>query len=487
MHIVVIGFGMVGARFAEDVLTAAPEAQLTIVGAENTAPYNRVLLSDVVAGRTGLHQIELPSMIDRSRARIVTGAIAVGIHRPTRTVLLDDGELLTYDQLVLATGADARIPHLQGLPIGRLPAGMHGLRDLSDARAILAATQAGGQAVVLGGGVLGLEVAVGLRARGLDVTLVHPGSGLMDRQLRSAASESLGARVRDHGIEVVLGARATGVRTHGGRISALVLADGQVIDTPLLIVSAGTEPRVEIAADAGLTCRRGIVVDGSLTTSDPFISAIGDCAEPPEGSAGLIAQGWDQARRLADRLAGRTPSGAAAADDVVKPKAPGLEAVTFGDPRSPGRRLVLSDPDARRHVEVVVHQGRVVAGTVIGSGRVAADLVSSYSRATPVPADPAFLLLPALASMPSSTPQSPALIPDQATICRCNGVAKGEIVGCWKAGARTRADVASATRASTGCGTCADTLQGIIEWLNAADPDSAEESSVEESSTEHAA
>lgn len=474
MHVVIVGFGMVGSRFAEDVLTAVPESNVTIVGAENCAPYNRVLLSDVVAGRTGLHQIMLPSALDRARARLVTGATVVGIHRPSRTVLLDDGEYIAYDHLVLATGADARMPHLQGFPGGRLPGGVHGLRDLSDARAIIAASAHVERAVVLGGGVLGVEVAVGLRGRGLDVTLVHPGPGLMDRQLSEAASAALAARMRAQGIDLVLGARATGVRTHGGRLTALLLADGQVIDASLLIVTAGTEPRVDLAADAGLPYRRGIVVDETLRTCDPHISAIGDCAEPPEGSFGLIAQGWDHARRLSDRLAGRASGRPAAADDVVKPKAPGLEAVTFGDPAAPGRRMALSDPDSRRHVEVTVQDGRVVAGTVIGSAAVAADLVSSYGRATPVPADPAYLLLPTLSAMPTSTPTSPALIPDRATICRCNGVSKGAIVGCWKEGARTRGEVAGATRASTGCGTCADTVSGILDWLNASDPDEAE-------------
>jgi assimilatory nitrate reductase electron transfer subunit len=218
------------------------------------------------------------------------------------------------------------------------------------------------------------------------------------------------------------------------------------------------------------------VVDAGLSSpADPAVFAIGDCAQPPEGSAGLIAQGWDQARRLAVALvAGRPVTAPAPTDgEVVKLKAHGVDAVAMGSAgpaRVPGdRALQLTDPHVGRHVEVVVRDGVLVGAVCVGDGALAADLVSTYTRGTPVPRDPAHLLLRPVAGAGAAEASSPTLMPDRATVCRCNGVSKGDVVGCWRAGATTCEEVAEATRATTGCGSCTSTVQGLLDWLAAAD------------------
>lgn len=527
-RVVVVGNGMVGSRFVEDLLARVPGADVTVtvLGAEEHEPYNRVLLSEVVAGKVDVASITLPSATE-PRLTVLRGATAARLDRDARVVHGTDGGVHPYDVLVLATGARARVPGLPGLEAWRaatgadpdaLPAGVHALRTLDDAREIVAATLNARRAVVLGGGVLGLEAACGLARRGVAVTVVHGGPHLMERQLDDAAASAVGRGLDRLGIAHRVATFADDVLLDAGRLSGLRVrpADGTppdpataVVAADLLVMTAGTLAETSLAADAGLEVRRGVVVGPDLATADPAVFAIGDCAEPPEGGSGLIAQGWDQARRLAvalaaDLTAAPGPAGPAldpaldagpgpgpavelppavdpaAGTDLVRVKAHGLDVVTMGvcgpdaagaDRSAAGRRAVaLSDPRTGRHVEVVVADGVVVGATCVGDARTAADLTTAYTRRTPVPADPAHLLLSPVrgAAAPTSEP-SPTLMPDRATVCRCNGVTKGEIVACWHDGARDVAAVARRTRATTGCGGCTDAVCGIVDWLARSD------------------
>lgn len=490
MRVVVVGNGMVGSRFVEDLRARTPRAEITVVGAEEYEPYNRVLLSEVVAGAVDVAAITLPTS-DVDGVRVLRGTSATALDRARRVLGLDSGEELPYDHLVLATGARARIPSVPGLE--RLPVGAHPLRSLDDAREIVAATVNARRAVVLGGGVLGLEVACGLRRRGLAVTLVHGGPHVMDRQLGEGAGAAALAGLTRLGIEQRTGvvaaevhvsavgtagagggrnaATADGTTTDTGpasrRVTGVRLTDGTTVAADLLVLTAGTVPAVDLAERAGLEVRRGVVVGADLTTADPAVHAIGDCAEPPEGGTGLIAQGWDQSRRLAAVLAGADAptSSSFGGTDVVRLKAHGLDVVAMGAPVAGARTVTLSDPAAGRHVEVSVADGAVVAVACVGAPEVGADLTTAYARATPVPADPAQLLLRPVRGAVTTAEPSPTLMPDRATVCRCNGVTKGDIVRCWSHGARSTQDVARATRATTGCGGCSDAVCGIVAWL----------------------
>lgn len=485
MRVVVVGNGMVGARFTEELCARDPGAHVVVLGAEGYAPYNRVRLSEVVAGTVDLAGLTLP---EAPAATVLRGVAARRIDRARKVVETDCGDV-PYDVVVLATGADARIPPVPGL--APLPAGVHALRTLDDAREVVAATANARRAVVLGGGVLGLEVACGLVRRGLAVTLVHAGGRPMDRQLDDDAAGVVADGLERLGVRLLTGARLERVVTAGGRLRGVVV-DGAEHAADLLVVTAGTVPASSLARDAGLEVRRGVVVDEHGRTADPDVCAIGDCAEPPGGATGLVAQGWAQARRLATHLAQRTgalpaapgrtgdPSATDATDDaggdlhgtdVVRLKAPGLAVVTMGRATPGARRLHLSDPAGGRHVAVLVDDGVLVGATCVGAPDVGADLTALYTRRTPVPRDPAHLLLrPVRGTAPSAEP-SPTLMPDRATVCRCNGVTKGEIVACWSHGARSVDDVARATRATTGCGGCTDAVCGLVDWLRTVAPD----------------
>lgn len=488
-RVVVVGYGMVGARFVDELRDRDPVGafDITVVGAEEHEPYNRVLLSDLVAGKASLGSLTLPASArpDRRPIAVHRGAPAKLVDRPARVVLSSDGRRHFYDLLVLATGASARVPPITGLTGATRPAGVHVLRSLDDAREIVAGTHNARHAVVIGGGVLGLEVVTGLARRGLPCTVVHAAPVYMERQLDDGASQVVASRLAALGIATELAASTQEVLSSDGRVSGVRLADGRVIPTDLVVLSCGTIAETGLAATAGLTVGRGVVVGADLASpDDPRVFAIGDCAQPPEGGTGLIAQGWDQARRLALSLAERVGTAGAAAPapatadpttDIVRVKGAGLDIVTMGLSaaiRPPGnhRVLRLSDPGEHRLVEVVIEAGRVVGATCIGAGQVAADLTVAYTRGTPVPSDPAQLLIRPLSAAPEST-ASPTNMPSGMTVCRCNGVTKGKIVSCFSAGARTISDVAARTRATTGCGGCADVVGGLLDWLRTTDPD----------------
>lgn len=504
LRVVVVGAGMVGTRFADELhARAGAAADITVLGAERHEPYNRVLLSDVVAGRADAGSLALPSP---AGARVLRATAAVQVDRDARTVTCDDGSVHAYDALVLATGARARIPDLAGLAAssGRLPRGVHALRTLDDAAAIVAAASAEPEAVVLGGGVLGVEVATGLAHRGVTVTMAHPGPHAMDTQLGDGAGAALATGLGRLGVRVRTGVRAAAVGLDARGVAHVVLAraaredrgdgtpDGDGRDQVacrLLVLTTGTVPETALAAGAGLPVGRGILVDGNGATADPAVFAIGDCAEPPGGATGLVAQGWAQARRtavvVAELARGAMPLSAPPEDapddegahDVVRVKAHGLAVTSMGVPAEsapPDARCVrLSDRSAGRHVEVVVRDGVLVGAACVGEPGVVAGLVAAYTRRTPVPRDPAHLLLGPVRGGEPVEAASPTLMPDRATVCRCNGVTKGDVVATWRHGARSVEEVVRATRATTGCGGCRDAVCGLVEWLGRVDPDPA--------------
>jgi assimilatory nitrate reductase electron transfer subunit len=357
---------------------------------------------------------------------------------------------------------------------------VHVLRSVDDCRDVLAAAVNARRAVVVGGGLLGLEAATGLLRRGLAVTLVHHRGSLLDRQLDERAGAVLADAAADLGLSLVLGARPAGVTTRSGRLSGLRLDDGRELPADVLLLACGTRPETALAAGAGLPTDRGVLVTADLRSpEDHRVAAIGDCAQPPEGGSGLVAQGWEQARRLARALVdGTADAGTAgngvvgASGEVVRLKAAGLDVVTMGPGDVPGARTVtLDDPDGRRHLRVSVLGERLVAATCVGAGDLAADLAAAFDRGTPVPLDPAALLVRSAGGPPAEA--SPTLLPSRATVCRCNGVTKGDVVQAWEDGAGTVAEVAAGTRATTGCGGCRGAVEGILGWLADGEPDRA--------------
>jgi NAD(P)H-nitrite reductase large subunit len=301
-RLVVVGNGMAGCRFVQEVLARDPDQPLgiTVVGDEPGGAYNRLQLSNVLAGVAGADSIELAGeqWYAAQGVTLRTGTAVVSIDRRARRVRLDDGDMLPYDILVLATGSSPVLPPVDGLLDGNgsLLPGAVAFRTLTDCMAIAQLAANAEHAVVLGAGVLGLETARGLAGRGLRATLVQRGPRLMERQLDAGASRVLTRTVGSLGVDVRPG---TGIREVRGdsRVLGVMLDDGGALDADLLVLCCGVRPRVELAREAGLAVAAGVVVDDRLRSiTDPRIFAIGECAEHRGRTHGLVAPSWEQAR-----------------------------------------------------------------------------------------------------------------------------------------------------------------------------------------------
>ncbi len=500
-RVVVVGNGMAGGRFVEEVLArtgdgrATAALDLTVVGAEPYASYNRVLLSDLVAGRADVAALGMADT-ELLRAQGVDVRLcsdATALDLIGGRVWLDDGESVRFDHVVLATGAEPIVPPQLTDHTGSPRAGVHALRTVDDAREIVAATTNARRATVLGGGLLGLEAARGLARRGLEVSVVQTGPRLLPQLLDAAGASVLRGALRRLGVRVRTGATVVDL-THddAGRLCAVTLAGPgdrlptDQLPTDLLLVACGVRPRTALAAQAGLPVAGGILTDDRMLTGDPRVSAIGDCAEYEGRTSGLVAPAWDQARVVADLVCGSAPEARyLPRETAVRLKAADIDLAAVGelltDPAHPDDGsedgpdsldvVQLIDAARGHYVKAVLREGIVVGAQVIGDARAAAELTLLVERGSPAPFDRAVLVLPGATSGQPSAVEEPTRLPDDAPICRCNGVSKGLIVRAWEAGARTRDQVAARTRATTGCGTCGDAVAGILDWLSRSDPD----------------
>ncbi|HEX3649864.1 MAG TPA: FAD-dependent oxidoreductase [Pseudonocardiaceae bacterium] len=473
-RVVVVGYGMAGARLAEEIRRLDPagdRVELTVVGAEPDHAYNRVLLSDVLAGSLPASSVRLhdDQWAEASHVDLRLDVRVTGIDRDSRTVGLSDGTSVAYDALVLATGARPWLPPVDGLTgdDGRPAPAVHTFRSLRDCTTIGARIRAGVPVAVLGGGLLGLEAARGVAARGGRVTVVHPGDTLMERQLDAAAGRVLARGLERCGVEFRLGVPAARYLPGDG----LKLADGTMVAADLVIVSAGVRPDVTLASAAALTIDGGIRVDDCLRTNDPRIHAIGDCARHAGTVSGLVAPAWDQARTLASLLTGADPAARYRGTPVVtrlKARDIDLTAVGEGRAEGPDAEVVRVEDAARgRYAKLVVRDDRVAGAILVGLPDAAATITQLYDQAAPVPADRLAVLL-GRALPADGGGASIGALPGDALICRCNSVAKARLVSAWRSGATDVPALAEATRAGTGCGGCRGALGDLVDWLAAA-------------------
>jgi assimilatory nitrate reductase electron transfer subunit len=483
-RVVVVGNGMAGSRFVHELLERDLDrtCTITLVGDEPGTAYNRVLLSNVLAGLTRADAIEMsdePWYAERGVA-LRTGVAAQAIERAARTVTLADGTVLPYDTLVLATGSSALLPPIEGIrgADGSLVDGAAMFRTRDDCAAIDRWANGARRVLVVGAGVLGLEAARGLASRGRWVTVVQREDRLMERQLDTPAARVLGRTLDALGIEVRSG--VTVAKVHGGdAVRAVTLSDGAHLDVDMIVLCCGVRPRVELARAAGLAVNHGVLVDDRLcSVSDENVYAIGECCEHDGRLYGLVAPVWEQARVAASVIAdARSAARYAGSVQVTRLKAAGIELAAVGEHSCldeadvPADADVVTFRDSRRGVyqKLVLRDGRLIGAILLGDTRSAGTVAQLFERNALVPDDPAGLLMPRRGAAPSAA-ASPAVLPARATICQCNGVTKAAICSAWQDGARTTGEVAARTRATTGCGSCRDTVDGLVEWLAESDP-----------------
>ncbi|MBB5794600.1 FAD-dependent oxidoreductase [Streptomyces caelestis] len=386
-RVVVIGTGLAGVRLARRLGELGTPALL--IGEEEHRPYNRVLLAEVLAGRYSPEVIALPAPARATRGRVV------GIDRDGRTVECADGTVIAYDRLVLATGSNPVLPPLRGLftPDHVLPEGVHAFRTMDDCLGLSKAVRPGARAVVIGGGLLGVSAARALALRGAQVVLAQQSERLMERQLDPAASKLVKRHLTDLGVEVHTECRVRDVRCVGGAVRSVEMADGYALDADLVVVACGVRPRVGLAQAAGLDVRKGVVVDDELRTSDPYIHAIGDCAQHDGVLYGLATPALEQADALAELLAGDADARYTGTRSLTRLTLNGhdspFDLAAFGETEAlPGDDVVqLADATRGTYRKVVVRDDRLVGGVLVGELGTVGALARAWEGAEPLPSD----------------------------------------------------------------------------------------------------
>jgi nitrite reductase (NADH) large subunit len=469
--LVVIGNGMAGARTVEEILARGGGAQfdITMFGEEPTGNYNRILLSNVLNGSYKEDEIFLNplSWYEENNVRLLAGKRASGLLRRAKLVYGEDGIPEHYDKLIIATGSRAFIPQMEGtyMPDGSLKPGVFVFRSLDDCRQIAEWARGKHSAAVIGGGLLGLEAARGLQNFGLDVHVVHIGSHLMPQQLDPGAGDILRKSMESLGIKVHLKKNTTTI-IGPENVLGLAFADGGNLECDMVIISAGIRANWEIAAGCGLTVERGIVVDDQMRCADdPDIYAVGECAQHRGHMYGLVAPLWEQAKVLADHITGKNTRAAYHGSKVAtKLKVMGVEVASMGivEPQLPEDEVVqFSEPKRGTYKKLIIRDGRLVGGILLGDISKAAYLIQTFDRNTPLPEERLHLLFDI------GDPPKQVTFAEMSTntqVCNCNGVSKGALIACVNSGKRSAKAVMDATRAGMGCGSCKSMVAEIVEW-----------------------
>ncbi|HEX4166016.1 MAG TPA: nitrite reductase large subunit NirB [Bryobacteraceae bacterium] len=470
-NLVVIGNGMAGARAVEEILArgGADRFDITMFGDEPYGNYNRILLSNVLNGSQGESEIYLNPLAwyRENDITLHVGVRAERILRKARVVLADDGTGEPYDKVIIATGSRSYIPPIEGLTVedGSYKPGLFVFRSLDDCREIAAYAKGSGRAVVIGGGLLGLEAARGLQNFGLQVEVMHRGAHLMGQQLDPSAGAILKTTMERMGMRVLL--RKNTVAVLGAdHVTGLAFDDGTTLDCDMVVVAAGISPNVEIALRSGLTVERAIVVDNQMrSVDDPDIYVVGECAQHRGNVYGLVAPLWEQAKVLADQITGANSAAEYHGSKVAtKLKVMGVEMASMGvtEPEDERDEIVqFTEPRKGTYKKLIIRDGRLIGAILLGDISKAAYLTQAFDRNTPLPEDRLALLFDLGAPSKQLTVEE---MPADTQVCNCNGVSKAALAACVKSGRRSAKVVMEATRAGMGCGSCKTMVSEVIEW-----------------------
>jgi nitrite reductase (NADH) large subunit len=462
--LVIIGNGMAPGRMLEHLLETAPDDySITIFNAEPRVNYDRIMLSPVLSGEKTFEEIIIhgDGWYIQNNITLYKGHKIVAIDREAKTVTSDQGVTEPYDKLVIATGSN---PFIIPVPGANLP-GVLSYRDLDDVQAMMLAAQARSKAIVIGGGLLGLEAAAGLKEQGMDVTVIHVMPTLMERQLDASAGYLLQKQLEDRGIKVMTKANTKQI-VGEKRVEGIELADGTIIPATLIVMAVGIRPNSAMAKEAGIEVNRGIVVTDFMQTSDSDIYSLGECAEVGGQVYGLVAPLYDMARVLAARLTGDTEAVFKPVDTPTKLKVTGINLFSLGDfaEGEDRQEIVLRDASAGVYKRVVLKDNKIIGTVLYGETADGAwfnDLKKKQTDITEM-RDTLIFGQAYQGGSPLDPTAAVAALPDDAEICGCNGVCKGKITGAITSKGLTSLDgVRAHTKASASCGSCT----GLVEQL----------------------
>jgi nitrite reductase (NADH) large subunit len=467
MKLVMVGNGMAGVRALEELLKIAPDLyEISVFGAEPHPNYNRIMLSPVLAGEQTLDEIILNplSWYEEHGIRLHLGKKVVDVNRARRLVIAEDGTEEPYDRLLIATGSNPFIPPLPGKDLK----GVIAFRDIADTNTMIETATTHKHAVVVGGGLLGLEAANGLMSRGMDVTLVHIAPWLMDRQLDDVAGDMLRKSLEERGMKFLIGAHTQELVDDGaGRVSAVVFKDGTRVPADLVVMAAGIRPNTQLAEKIGLHCVRGIVVNDTMqTVTDARIYSVGECAAHRGIAYGLVAPLFEQGKVCATHLAQFGIGRYLGSTTSTKLKVTGIDLFSAGNfmggPEC--EEIVMSDPYGGVYKKLVIQDDKLVGVCLYGD---TAD--GSYyfkmlrdGRAIGDSRDKLMFGENHVGDSGHQGNSKAAAMADSDEVCGCNGVSKGAICKAIKdKGLFTLEDVRKVTKASASCGSCT----GLVEQL----------------------
>ena len=476
-RLVVIGNGMAGTACLEEIIALDPEAfEITVFGAESRPNYNRVLLSHVLTGEKTLGDIVLhdEDWYGENKISLHSGSVVTEIDRAGRRVISEastsagtpQGDITTstgYDNLILATGSVPFMPPISGID----KRGVVAFRTIDDCESIRSSVKPGARAVVIGGGLLGLEAAYGLKTLGAEVTVVHLAERLVERQLDNTAAGLLKDDMERLGIEVLLGKETTEI-LGADTVEGLSFSDNTMVPADVVVVSIGIKPNAALARDSGIYCNKGVVVSDTMQTYDPAVYALGECVEFRGETFGLVAPIFEQARVMANHLAGDSRLAFVSRPDATRLKVPGIELYSAGDVNGAGsnRRETIEyveyiDRGSGVYKKLFIEDNRIAGIVMYGDTTDGPGLFTSLLEGEDITQRRRTLLFgDGLVHGASSIEE----MPDGAVVCGCNGVTKGAIVEAIESkGLFTRADVTRETKAGGSCGGCGSTIDRILE------------------------
>jgi nitrite reductase (NADH) large subunit len=474
--LVLIGNGMAGVRTLEELLKLVPNTyDITVFGAEPYGNYNRILLSPVLAGEMTVPEIMLNDLTwyRENGITLHAGKQVTTIDRVRKLVIAEDGTEAAYDRLLIATGSTPFIPPIPG---SDLP-GVLGYRDIADTEAMINASEHYKHAVVIGAGLLGLEAANGLMLRGMNVTIVHLGDWIMERQLDKTAADMLQVSLEARGMKFLLSKNTEALQASpNGRVSSVRLKDGIEIPADLVVVAAGIRPNYALAESAGIYCGsgrvRGIHVSDTLqTVTDPSIYAVGECVVHRGTAYGLVAPLFEQAKVCANHLARFGIAQYKGSVTSTKLKVTGIDVFSAGDfgSNEDTEDIVLFDKQGGRYKRIVLRQNRVVGAVLYGDTTDGSWLFQLLKDGQDISEIRDQLLFGSsfgsshLGDAGHTGENRASSMPDTAEVCGCNGVCKGTIVKSIKEnGLFTIDEVKKHTKAASSCGSCTGLVEQIL-------------------------
>ncbi|MBL1257664.1 nitrite reductase large subunit NirB [Methylocystis sp. Sn-Cys] len=463
--LVVVGNGMAAGRVLEELFERRSGAfDVSVYGSEPRVNYNRIMLSPVLAGEKAYEDIIIhgESWYARHGVALHKGETVVSIDRNAKRVTTASGRNEHYDKLLIATGsAPIAIPvHGVDLP------GVVTFRDLDDVDAMLGQAEKGGHAVVIGGGLLGLEAAAGLKSKGMAVTVVHLMPTLMERQLDPSAGYLLQKAIEKRGIEVLTGTNTQAI-LGSSKVEAVKLDGGRDIRCDMVVMAVGIRPNARLAKEAGLVVERGVRVDDEMLTSDPDIYAVGECVEHRGQCYGLVAPLFEMAKVVAAQLCGDSAARYQGSVVSTKLKVSGIDLFSAGDftPGDDDDEIVLRDPSRGVYKRIVLRDNRVKGAVLYGETEDGPWLFDLLKKETDIAAMRDTLIFgQAYQGGPPLDPTAAvAALPDDAEICGCNGVCKAAIVSAiTEQGLTSLDEVRAQTKASASCGQCTSKVEALI-------------------------